>query len=167
MSEEKWAEIPGTNGKYLVSDLGRILGQGRHFKKVLKCGNDSKGYSFFRIFMNGGQKNVKVARMVMLAFVGECPEGMQVNHKDGDKQNNRLENLEYVSCGENIRHGWRTGLYKKRQGESHNRSKLSDATVLEIRRRYPNESLVTLARELGVTKQCIWHIVKRKTWTHL
>lgn len=111
----------------------------------------------------------KVHRMVALAFIGPCPEGMQVNHKDGNKENNRPGNLEYVTCKENVRHSWANGLHKNddRKGESQRSSKLTDAIVTEVRRRYPGESLEELATKFGVTRQCLWMVVKRKTWNHV
>jgi predicted transcriptional regulator len=94
---------------------------------------------------------------------------MQVNHKNGDKQDNRVENLEYVTCAENIRHGWATGLYavQRRQGEANRQAKLNASAVRFIRQSHPQASLGQLAAAFGVTPQAVAAVVKRQTWKHV
>jgi len=94
---------------------------------------------------------------------------MQVNHKNGDKSDNRVENLEYVTCRENIRHCWRTGLHGTQhcRGEANNHAKLKVDDVKAIRELHPAASLRELAFLYGVTKSTISLIVRRKTWKHI
>jgi DNA-binding transcriptional regulator YiaG len=94
---------------------------------------------------------------------------MQVNHKNGDKQDNRVENLEYVTCTENIRHGWATGLYaiERRQGEANSQAKLNAAAIRFIRQAHRHVSLGQLAAAFGVTQQAVAAVVKRQTWKHV
>jgi hypothetical protein len=174
---EHWRPIPGAEGFYRVSDQGRIRSErlphktvGRQRGRVLKPCPDNKGYLLFRICIPGRPpKTMKVHRAVALAFLGPAPEGLQINHKNGDKRDNRVENLEYISCRENIRHCWQMGLHgvAHTRGETNVSSKLREADVLAIRAQYPSMSYAQLARKYRVTLQNIYSIVKRQTWRHV
>jgi len=112
---------------------------------------------------------MKVHRAVALAFIGPRPPGAQINHVSGDKQDNSVANLEYVSCRRNVRHAWETGLRRPEQvrGERHGAAKLTAAQVREIRSLHPRVPRRELARHFGVTVQCVNAVVKHKTWRHL
>ena len=174
---EQWRPIPGSEGFYSVSDLGRVRSEpiparhpGRQRGRILKCCLDSKGYPQFAMSLPGGQCiRMKVHRAVALAFLGARPPGAQINHKSGDKLDNSVANLEYVTCRQNIRHGWRTGLYNagRRRGEKSNSAKLTAEDVRQIRTLSSTMSLPALARQFGVSKANIWQIIKHKTWQHV
>jgi hypothetical protein len=107
-----------------------------------------------------------VHNLVLYAFVGPRPESFQTNHIDGNKTNNVLENLEWVTRRENILHAFTMGLIGA--GEKSHLSKLTEAQVLEIRamdaqgvRRHD------LALLFGVQYVTIYDIVKRRHWRHL
>lgn len=160
-----------------MSSLGRVRSEpsshttpGRQRGRILAASPDSKGYRCFRICIPGQPvRYAKVHRAVAAAFLGPPQAGQQVNHRNGLKSDNRVENLEYVTCRENIRHCWENGLHgvEHCRGEASRLAKLTESNVRIIRREYPRQSLSQLAREFGVTKQAIWHIVKRKTWVHI
>lgn len=105
---EIWAPIDGYDGRYEVSNLGRVrnlefrdtLGR-RVAPRVKRPGIDSWGYAQANLRDNGEQHLVFVHRLVMEAFVGPMPEGMQVCHNNGDKSDNRLENLRYDTGSSN------------------------------------------------------------------
>lgn len=173
---ETWVIIPGTDGLYSASTLGRVRSEpvpgttGRQRGRVLTPTEDRKGYLKFRVCLRDGRQWItKVHQVVAVAFIGPRPDGMQVNHKDGDKKNNRPENLEYVSCRDNVRHCWANGLHgvEHCQGEANNHAKLTADDVRSIRAIYPAKSLAELARLFNVTPQAVWAVVKRKTWTHV
>ncbi len=94
---------------------------------------------------------------------------MQVNHKNGNKHDNRVHNLEYVTCRENIRHCWQTGLHGSDhcKGESNRQAKLTAEDVRVIRRLHPELTLGQLATLYGVSRANISSIVLRKTWRHV
>lgn len=174
---EEWRALPGTEGLYSVSNRGRVRSEplarrrsGRQRGRILSPSADSKGYLCFRVCVPGQpSRQWKVHRAVALAFLGEPESGQQVNHRNGRKTDNRVENLEYVSCRENIRHCWANGLHgiEHCQGEASHRAKLTEEAVRTIRIEYPSQTLSQLATRFGVTKQAIWHVVKRKTWVHI
>jgi len=105
--DEEWRELPGSEGRYEVSNYGRVRSY-RYRKQwhteplYLKNFVSNIGYLFHRLRIGGVDKNYSVHRLVMLAFVG--PSELEVNHKDGNKTNNHISNLEYVTHRENARH---------------------------------------------------------------
>ena len=109
---EYWKEVEGTNGAIEVSTHGRVKSNLRD-GRILKATADSKGYLRLRVTLQGVKKSYKVHRLVAQAFI-ENPEGKaQVNHIDGNKQNNHVNNLEWVTHKANTQHMLLHGLKKK------------------------------------------------------
>lgn len=105
---EIWKPVAGYEGAYEVSDLGRVRGvdrllsDGRKWKgKLLKSSDNGFGYLQVLLASGGVQRAKYVHRLVADAFLGACPEGMQVDHADNDRKNNRLNNLRYMTAWEN------------------------------------------------------------------
>src|SRR5690606_10969075 len=106
---EVWAPVPGYEGMYDVSADGRVM-RAKHITgattgRVLKPDVNHRGYHKVRLFDGRGIRTSKVHsvhRLVAAAFLGPCPPGHQVNHKDADKGHNCLANLEYVTPKQNI-----------------------------------------------------------------
>lgn len=109
---EQWRDVPGWEGIYEVSDHGRVRSldrqkeyrDGRIYSypgRILKLRVNQKGYLRAGLYDGSKAKDWYIHRLVMRAFVGPCPEGMQVCHDDGDKTNNRLDNLRYGSQSDN------------------------------------------------------------------
>jgi hypothetical protein len=107
-------------------------------------------------------KKMLVHRLVMLAFVGAPADGVQVNHIDGDKENNALVNLEYCTPIQNLRHC--IDVLGKKRGES-KASKLKESDIEVIRS--DKRKLREIAKDYGVTLQAIWMVKKRKNWAHV
>lgn len=121
---ENWKDIPGYEGIYQASTFGNIrtaegkTTSNRRYKvrswksRVLKGRGDNyttgKRVSLWK---DGKAKDWLVARLVAMTFLGTPPEGFTVNHKDGNRLNNAVDNLEWLSLADNIRHGFSTGLY--------------------------------------------------------
>lgn len=105
MSEEKeiWKDIPGYDGFYQVSNLGRVKSFKMRTPKIMTCSLTKRGYLNVRLCRDGKPKNHLVHRLVASCFVG-CVDDMTVNHIDFDKQNNRVENLEILSIRDNLIH---------------------------------------------------------------
>jgi len=107
-----------------------------------------------------------VHRVVAEAFLGPCPDGWEVNHKDLNKENNRLENLEFMTRKQNARHAYENGGYKF--GTSVKNAKLTEELVAELRKTgIPSGMWSQTARELGVARTTLRHAVRSKTWNHV
>lgn len=161
--KELWKDVEGYEGLYMISNLGRVKslhGSGRILKQ---SGTIYLHVSFNK---NGVQKGFLVHRLVGLAFIPNPDGKPEINHKDGDKHNNSVDNLEWVTPQENQLHSIRTGL--KEHGENAANNKLTAFEVAEIRKRYvPNKrgcGCRTLAKQYGVNSGTIWNIVNGKYW---
>ncbi len=106
---EVWLDLPGYEGTYQVSSFGRV----RTLDRYITTSRAVKKIKGRMLYINRGKyrsatidkKITPVHRLVALAFFGECPEGYVINHKDLNTQNNHVSNLEYVTIGDNRRHG--------------------------------------------------------------
>lgn len=105
---EIWKPIPGYEGLYEVSDCGRVrrMAGSRDCKvtRIRATHDDTHGYPHIALYRDNKEKRCKVHLLVLLAFVGPRPSGKQTNHKDGNRANPHLSNLEYVTPSENERH---------------------------------------------------------------
>ena len=175
MGNEIWKAV--FDGTYHVSDFGRVkrvrVYNNRRWSEsgVLKSWLSTTGYPTVSLWSDNKGRFFAVHRLVMLAFVGRCPVGCNVNHKNGTKTDNRLENLEYITFSGNSQHASDTGLMDS--GETHYRTKLTKADVLGIRARYipgsrsrpGNEKI--LACEFKIGRQAVSKIVNRVSWKHI
>lgn len=111
---EEWRDIPGYIGLYQASNLGRIksLPKNGRKEKILKQHiNERNGYCYVQLSKCGKVKNVRVHRYIAITFLDKpMDEKSQVNHIDGCKTNNKIDNLEYCSGKQNMRHAYDTGL---------------------------------------------------------
>lgn len=124
----------------------------------------SNGYPTVDLCNSGLTRRFKIHRLVALAFVGLCQDGEEVNHKDGVKANNNVDNLEYVTRQGNAEHAAANGLLK--YGAEHPLSVLTDDNVLSVRlRAAAGETQTSLASEFCVSVSTVHNIVSGKTWT--
>lgn len=165
-----WVAIEGYIGRYAVSDDGEVMSM--NFAKtgvpgILKK-SPQRGYLSVELFdQHGKNKRITVHRLVAAAFIGPRPPGYQVNHKDGDKKNNRASNLEYVTASENIRHSFAIGL-QSNQGEKHSQAKLKEPDVLRIRELLAlGLTQAEVARSYGITPSAVSRIKSGELWPHV
>jgi hypothetical protein len=168
---EEWRVIPGYEGIYSVSNLGRIrinkdrrnIRQGSLLKQTLRTdGYLSVG---LRRDHEASATGFAVSRLVLRAFCDEPPSPEhQANHKNGDIIDNRLENLEWVTPAENRLHAIQVLGYD-RKGERNGAAKLTEAAVIQIRvDAAAGSSLTLLAKRHRVTRNMVWNIVRGKSW---
>ena len=106
---ERWLPI-NDFPKYEVSDKGNV--RNAQTGKILHHGKNPKWYHIVSLYKNGGQYTKKVHRLVCSAFYGKPGNGFEINHKNGDKSDNSLSNLEWCTGSENIQHAYNSGLRK-------------------------------------------------------
>ena len=166
--KEKWLPVIGYEGWYDVSSHGRVRRMKAYRNtfvgRILKEALDGRGYMMVHLSKDGIVRNSTIHRMVTSAFIGPCAEGREVNHIDGHKTNNRIDNLEYVTKSENALHALRLGLQKPVRGEKHGNSKLTEEDVREIRRRLGTELQKDIARRLCVSTTTINSIAMGNNW---
>lgn len=107
---ENWRVVPDTNDKIYISDQGRIMSILRD-ERILKTSQDRKGYSRITITIDGEKRTYKVHRLVAQAFIPNPDNLPQVNHKDGNKGNNNVPNLEWISNADNAKHAIDNNLW--------------------------------------------------------
>lgn len=103
---EIWKEVEGYEGLYQVSNLGRVKSK----NKTLHLNTNTYGYKHVTLSKDNVQKTVLVHRLVASAFIGNPSGKPQINHKDGNKNNNAESNLEWVTQESNNRHAIETNL---------------------------------------------------------
>lgn len=109
LPNEIWRDVVGYEGLYQVSNLGRI----KSSSKILTQNNGHSGYLTKTLFKKGKYKTFYVHKIVANSWIGESGwkiNGLEINHIDGNKRNNNINNLELVTRRENMKHGYRVGL---------------------------------------------------------
>lgn len=180
--KEVWRKIPGYKDWYEVSNLGRLRSKYRGVK-ILKPSGDGKGYLKTTIIdVDGIHRAGRIHRLVAKAFIPNLENKPEVNHKDLDKSNNNVSNLEWNTSKENHSHavingrsGYKWGKGEKqhknciRKGSDNGFSILSENQVIEIRAKFKPRKYTRkmLAKEYGVKECTVKDIVLRKSWKHL
>jgi DNA-binding transcriptional regulator YiaG len=176
MQKEIWKPVKNYEGLYEVSNFGRMRSLPKewmagwnsvtrsHKGFLLKPGKGRDGYLSVSLSKEGKIKHHSVHRIVLQSFIGESV--LDCNHKDGDKENNYLNNLEYCSTSENIKHAYRTGL-KSNKGEKGSAAKLNNAIIRNIRENKFNLTKAELAACFEVSISNIKMIISRKTWVNV
>lgn len=163
---EIWKDIPEYDGIYKISNYGNIISLAKNQNKLMKINNVKNGYSQIVLYKNGIKKTHLVHRLVMYTFIGYSE--LEVNHINGDKYNNRLENLEYCNRSQNAKHAYEIGLQKPLRGDKVITSKLKEHDIIEIfKLRHSGFSHQFIADKLNVSRKCISKILNRKSWTHI
>lgn len=174
---ENWKEIPGYEGFYEVSDLGRI----RSIARVVPTRSGTRrvrstvrsltptgeaGYLATLLSVRNHKSSMKAHIAVLLAFIGPRPSpGHDGCHNDGDISNNRLSNLRWDTKSGNNQDKKRHGTAQV--GSSNPAAKLTEAQVGDIQRRLSAETLSALAREFGVSVTAVWQIKHKLKWEHV
>ena len=168
---EIWREVPGYVGMYSASDFGRVKSHARpvpHWRggvsirseRILAQRANRHGYPQLNLYRDGEPWTIKVANLVMLAFKGPAPGGMEVCHDDGIRANSALRNLRYdtprSNAADRVRHGTHSA------GERNGRAKLSHLQAMSIR--VDRRSGPIIAAEYRVTRQLVNMIRRGDAW---
>ena len=170
LAEEVWRDIPGYEGKYQASSLGRIRSLDRRVSichgatrlmrgRVLKP-SGSKKDPHLRVVLGHGANGSTVHQLVARAFLGPCKEGQEVRHLDGNPLNNRIDNLAYGTRTENIVDVMRIG--------GSWRGSVVIEQVIEIRQRLEKgQSAADIARSMGISPASVYGIKQGRTFRWL
>jgi hypothetical protein len=174
--EEIWKDIPGYEGYYQASNLGRIKSLSRWKKvfltqrifkpeSILFQKNSSNGYKIVTLSVDAAKKTRTIHRIVAECFIGNQDGLKDVNHKDGDKHNNKPDNLEWMNRSQNIKHAYDTGLRTSTRGTAVWTNKLTEAQVVEI---FHSPGIHSeIGKRYGVLKAAVQHIKSGRSWKHL
>jgi hypothetical protein len=155
---ETWKPLSGYYDNYEVSDFGRVRNASG---LVLRPCFTVRGYIQVTLRRHGIGKARTVHSLVAEAFLGSCPTGYQVNHKNGIKTDARLSNLEYVTPAENMRHARAMGLYSP---YSARHLKLTEDDVRKIRTLFGHMTNRQIAEMYGVRRRHITAIKAGSVW---
>lgn len=160
-------------GAWIVDpDAGQVIS--RRTGGPLKARLDDHGYRVYGVCLPGGAPPnytvipVKAARVIFESVHGPVPDGLEVNHMDGVKTNDRISNLEAITAAGNIQHAYRTGLNVAKCGEQSSAARLTESQVLEIRRLLSQgiPQRVVAAR-YGLSQSNVSSIYQRRTWRNV
>ena len=163
--KEEWKDIKGFEGAYMISNTGKVLsiprkGTKHREPKLRSLSLTHDGYVKVRLLYNGKDQTRRVHRLVAEAFIPNPLNKETVNHIDGNKENNCVENLEWADRNEQMVHAYNNGLKKP----VHTNRKFTDEQAEEIRKEYVRRSkehgTVALAKKYGVNNTTIGMIVR-------
>lgn len=176
---EIWKDITGLEGIYQISNLGRVKSLERkrkgpynrimHLKeKIIKGRAVGIGYYAVQIERDGSKKNNKIHKLVAEHFISNPENKPCVNHINGIKTDNRVENLEWVTHSENNQHAYDKGLKISLKGEKSGRSKLKNTDIVKIREMLAQGTVIRLvAEKYNVSLSAIATIKTGKTWKNV
>lgn len=161
-------EIPITGFENYTIDIdGNVYSlpkKTRKGKRKLKPVKYNNGYLIVDLVKNGKIYKKSVHRLVALAFLENKENYPQVNHINGNKQDNRLVNLEWVTRSENQKHAIKIGL-RSAKGEKNSQCKLNESIVFSIYN--SNSSYTDLANHHNISLSTIYDIKKKRSWSHI
>lgn len=169
---EEWRPVAGQEGIYEVSSLGRLRrvkggtrGSGMLRGFEIKTGAGYLGFKFNDPSRACRRRTVYIHRLVAEAFIGPCPEGCEVNHKDANSKNNAVTNLEYVTHKRNVEHACDLGLHPK--GERNGQSVLTEEQAkfaIENRGKIAHRKIAAM---FGVSSGAIYSAQRGFSWRYL
>lgn len=173
---EHWIPVSGYEGLYAVSNHGQVrsldrtvthprLGSQAVMGRILKHWALQNGYAQVKLSKDGRKLAFCIHRLVLCAFVGECPNGMVAAHYDGNPLNNHVSNLRWTTQADNINDKRRHGTIAR--GERAGNSRLSEEVVRQIRADYRRGNGAELMQRFGISQSTVSCIVNRKTWKHV
>jgi hypothetical protein len=177
MQEEIWKDVVNYEDSYRISNLGKLMSieriviysdkkSGKRKSKILKTRVGKCGYEYTVLSVDRIRKTQKIHRLVALTFIPNPENKPSVNHINGIKDDNRVENLEWCTAKENTQHAYRTKLNSGVKGEKSHLSKLKKEDIIKIRLMH-KEGLYSqskLGLIFNVSQSQIYRIIKHLNW---
>ena len=168
LSNEIWRDVVGYEGLYQISNLGRVKSLLFGRERILKTRYNVEGYAVIKLTRKDKGKIYPIHKLLAQAFIPNPENKPIVNHKDGNKMNNNLDNLEWVTHSENVKHSYKMGLIKPKRGSENVQSKLSEEEVFYIRKNYKYRdeefNAHKLAQKFGVATSTIYRVVNNECY---
>ena len=184
---ELWLPVKNYENIYHISNFGRLKILDRVcWKSVkdktstrIKCEKISASFwktgwypNHILVDEQGNKRTECIHRLVASHFIPNPDNKPQINHKDGNKANNHVDNLEWVTCSENSQHAHDTGLSKPPRGTKHYMAKIDENRAREVKEilktRVNNKpSLGQIAKDLGISRSCVREIHENKSWKYV
>lgn len=165
--EEIFTFINNTDNKYSISNFGNVISNKTRNTKNIKKAITKKGYEIISIYTNGVQKTMSVHTLVATHFIDNPLSLLTVNHINGIKHDNHVNNLEWCTLSHNIKHAYINNLMNAK-GEKNNRSKLTIEQVIEMRRLHETGiKYSTIMRMFNIAHSTVNSIVNNKSWKHV
>lgn len=168
----------GYEGYYQISNYGRVRSLDRYVKsglkyskvclrkgRILRASDNTQGYLFVNLQKDNKCKKKTIHRLVAENFIPNLNNLEQVNHIDGNKHNNNIENLEWCTQRYNIQQAWKMGLAKQGKGKNHPESKAVNQYDLNNNLIKKWDSMMDVQREKGFLNVCICNCCKGKQRT--
>lgn len=169
----EYRDVPGFPGYRAGSDgsvwsclisSGKLTSHWRRRKTILS----STGYGWLTLWRKRKKKSYHVHQVIAFAFLGPRPQGLCVNHKDGNKLNNLPSNLEYVTFKENMQHALRTGLRKNhRRGSDNPASRHTEEQIRTVLLLEGTATQRAIARLVGMNYRQVNNVLRGRTWKHV
>ena len=169
--KEIWKDVQGYEADYMVSNLGRVCltNLKRDILHILNLSLSESGYNHVSLRKNGKNKRFRVGRLAAITFVDTPENKPQVNHINGIKNDDRVENIEWCTPSENTIHAYKLGLAVSVKGVNKPFHKLSEDDVRQIRKSFliGKCKKIRLAEKYNVSHPTIHRIISGEKWKHI
>lgn len=160
---EVWKYIKGYEGLYQISNLGRVKSLKRNI--LLKKKKEKTGYNSVYLFKNGIGKYWRVHRLVCVSFIPNPNNYPIINHINGIKDDNKLDNLEWCTVSYNTKDAYDKKYIIPKKGAEKKNSKLTDEQVLIIRNTNKTQKEISII--YNISKSLVSLIKNKKRWSHI
>jgi DNA-directed RNA polymerase specialized sigma subunit len=164
---EIWKDVIGYEGLYQISNIGRFKSFKQKKERIVKIRVTRKGYEYVGLSKKATVKKQTIHRLVAEAFIENKENKPCVNHINGIKSDNRVENLEWVTYSENNKHAIINNLKPPKRGDENHFSKITTEQAIEIK--YFTNGLLQkeIAKKYGIKDSSVSYIKSGKSWKHI